>query len=353
MALIYTYNINVLMKIMQIEVRRGIQRAGSQEEYYEALNRFVDEVPLLFEEYLPSSIPFRNDEIRDKVTILQGYLIAINAVTLPWQIERLSKLLELKSHGKTREVFQKVRRDTTELVYRIKEARIRMIDIPEEQRLDQPEEIFAKSGDKQPVTEIKREMFYKLKKFIENYEFSHALTELEEMERFSFGGKIDWLLDAMGKNLAAFNIEEIERNMSELVSLIDDIDAKRQSGKRLLIMAVDDVPGVLVTLKAMLRQKYTVVGMTEPEDALLFLTTQTPDLIFLDIEMPGMDGYTLLNLIRKMPIYEKTPIVFLTGNATKEHFVRAMEAGANGFIKKPVDYQLLNEKIEEITGIEE
>lgn len=59
------------------------------------------------------------------------------------------------------------------------------------------------------------------------------------------------------------------------------------------ILAIDDVPDVLTTVKSVLSKRYTVYGVTNHKAALKFLTSNQADLILLDIEMPDMDGFAM------------------------------------------------------------
>ena len=116
------------------------------------------------------------------------------------------------------------------------------------------------------------------------------------------------------------------------------------------ILAIDDVPDVLSTIKAVLQDSYTVFGVTNGMSAMKFLANNTADLILLDIEMPDMDGFTLLRIIRQMENYKKTPVVFLTGNASVEYIRTAIENGGNDFVKKPFEVHVLKEKIRKLIG---
>jgi len=61
--------------------------------------------------------------------------------------------------------------------------------------------------------------------------------------------------------------------------------------------------------------------------------------------MPEMNGYELAKIIRDNANYAQTPIIFLTGNATKEHIRRAIEVGCNDFIVKPTSHETLLTKV--------
>jgi len=103
-----------------------------------------------------------------------------------------------------------------------------------------------------------------------------------------------------------------------------------------LIYAVDDDLGncesiALAMEESGMRTTYALA----PAAALAELSGGRYDLIFLDVNLPGMDGFELCKQIRALAIHEKTPIVFLTGLATLENRVQSSLSGGNDFIAKP------------------
>jgi CheY-like chemotaxis protein/HPt (histidine-containing phosphotransfer) domain-containing protein len=110
------------------------------------------------------------------------------------------------------------------------------------------------------------------------------------------------------------------------------------------ILAVDDTAFFLTILKKILQDtRYKLTCVASGRDALKYIEKNQPDIFLLDIEMPGMDGYELAAKIRESG--SKAPIIFLTGNARKEHLAKAVEAGAVDFIIKPINKDVLLEKI--------
>lgn len=83
------------------------------------------------------------------------------------------------------------------------------------------------------------------------------------------------------------------------------------------------------------RQGYEVHLAKDGPSGLKTAQTYHPDLIVLDIMMPGMDGFEVCRQIRKDSEISKTPIIFLTGCETKEHKMRAFDVGANDYLTKP------------------
>ncbi|MCL2698501.1 MAG: response regulator [Oscillospiraceae bacterium] len=111
------------------------------------------------------------------------------------------------------------------------------------------------------------------------------------------------------------------------------------------ILAVDDANIFLMIIKATLQESgYKVICINSGEAALNYLKNNRPGLFILDVEMPGMDGYELARKIREDG--HEAPVIFLTGNAKKDSVIKAMQAGANDFIVKPVNKEQLLERIE-------
>ena len=104
------------------------------------------------------------------------------------------------------------------------------------------------------------------------------------------------------------------------------------------ILVVDDDANNLRTASHILTEKQMRASCVKSgEDALRFLSggERRPDLILLDIHMPGMDGFEALSRIRQIPGLDFIPVVFLTADEDSETEVRGLKAGALDFIKKP------------------
>ena len=100
------------------------------------------------------------------------------------------------------------------------------------------------------------------------------------------------------------------------------------------ILAVDDQAVFLSTLKSYLQgTRYKLTCTASCKTALDYLKNNRPDLFILDIMMPEMDGYELAQKIRERG--QKAPIIFLTGNASKDAVLKAILAGGGEFIVKP------------------
>lgn len=103
------------------------------------------------------------------------------------------------------------------------------------------------------------------------------------------------------------------------------------------IMLVDDSTAIRNILKNALIGQYSVVEAEHGKDALAKLSGQSVDLFLLDVNMPEMDGISLLGEIRKISSHQKTPILMLTTETKDELRQQGKELGASGWIVKPCE----------------
>lgn len=109
---------------------------------------------------------------------------------------------------------------------------------------------------------------------------------------------------------------------------------RASQGKSVLI--VDDDPAIVQLTKLILEEDgFTAFTASNAEQAIERLSTVSPSIILLDVNMPGQDGYQLCTRIRRDYDHIKCPIVFFTANNTADHLQKARDAGADYFVIKP------------------
>ena len=102
------------------------------------------------------------------------------------------------------------------------------------------------------------------------------------------------------------------------------------------ILVVDDQAANVRVVTALLeRHGYAVAAAGNGKDALAAASGETPDLLLLDMMMPGMDGFELLAALRELPGFRQVPTVFLTAAQDRDLLLRAFEAGAVDYVTKP------------------
>jgi adenylate cyclase len=117
------------------------------------------------------------------------------------------------------------------------------------------------------------------------------------------------------------------------------------------ILAVDDIPQNLRLLEAVLApQGFTVVTASTGEEALFKVLSEKPDLILLDIVLPGISGYDVCRRLRADPKTSYLPVVMVTASELPEK-VKAIEAGADDFVPKPFDAQELLARVRSLLRI--
>lgn len=119
------------------------------------------------------------------------------------------------------------------------------------------------------------------------------------------------------------------------------------------ILVVDDNKTNLIAAKYALSDIYKITAVLSGEQALTFLKNNTPDLILLDINMPQMDGFEVLNQIQLMEGKKDIPVVFLTADNDADTENKCLELGAQDFIAKPFVTNVMRARIARILELED
>ncbi|MBK9174846.1 MAG: response regulator transcription factor [Flavobacteriales bacterium] len=112
------------------------------------------------------------------------------------------------------------------------------------------------------------------------------------------------------------------------------------------VLLVDDEPDIVELLKYNLeREGFAVSTALNGRDALKVAKAERPDLIVLDIMMPGMDGVEVCNQLRQLPEFKRTLITFLTARSEDYSQIAGFDAGADDYITKPVRPKVFVSKV--------
>jgi two-component system, cell cycle response regulator DivK len=108
------------------------------------------------------------------------------------------------------------------------------------------------------------------------------------------------------------------------------------------ILIVDDNPQNLKLVRVLLLSEgYEVRTAVDAEEALTELETFSPRLILMDLQLPGMDGLELTRRLKADPVRKSISVVALTAYAMKGDEVKALAAGCDGYVAKPIDVEEL------------
>jgi len=115
---------------------------------------------------------------------------------------------------------------------------------------------------------------------------------------------------------------------------------------RLKIMMVDDDPVILQTGRALLKDYYDVYPLPSADKLFEAMKRVAPDLILLDIKMPGIGGFETIKLLKADKRYEAIPVIFLTAANDRSSVVKGISLGAADFVLKPFSLGDLRQRIE-------
>lgn len=167
---------------------------------------------------------------------------------------------------------------------------------------------------------------------------------------------LSWQMRKDVRKLTYSLVPYVKQNLLEIIE-VPDISPPQNSQKsrsiqelensdRPLVACIDDSPQICKVMEEIVtRQGYRCVSIHEPLQALPCLIKFDPDLVFLDIGMPIVNGYEICTQIKRVNQLKDLPIVFLTGNDGIIDRVRAKVAGVSAFVSKPIDIDKINEVI--------
>ena len=141
-------------------------------------------------------------------------------------------------------------------------------------------------------------------------------------------------------------------SMSTLLEPLSDRferSASTRANVKSRILVIDDEVGIRDSMRRTLEyQGYQFVGAATGQEGLALIERDPPDLVFLDIKMPGMDGLEVLERIKASN--PAVPVVMVSGHGTAQNAFEARDKGASGFIEKPFSEPVLLERIEKELG---
>jgi CheY-like chemotaxis protein len=147
--------------------------------------------------------------------------------------------------------------------------------------------------------------------------------------------------DILGAKKAKKHDAQNKMSLKEFIKHLDDEEASR----KLLVLAVDDSSVILETISSLLANTYKVFLLPKSSKLAIVLQKLTPELFLLDYQMPELNGFELVPIIRSFEEHKETPIIFLSSLGSIDNISTALALGACDFIVKPFKPEVLREKI--------
>jgi DNA-binding response OmpR family regulator len=115
------------------------------------------------------------------------------------------------------------------------------------------------------------------------------------------------------------------------------------------ILIVDDEPNIVIPLQFLMEQNgYSTLVARSGEEALEIISKERPDLILLDIMLPGVDGFEVCEIVRLNPKWRNTRIIFLTAKGRDVDIAKGMVLGADEYITKPFSNQQIIDAVKRL-----
>ena len=124
--------------------------------------------------------------------------------------------------------------------------------------------------------------------------------------------------------------------------------AKDPAPRKKIIIVDDDVLIRETVRLALDHAGYYVIAVGEPERALAVVRAERPDLVIMDLYMPGSDGRDLIRALKSDPEIAKTPVILFSGSDEAIDVVSGLQSGAVEYLGKPIDGEVLLAKIKHI-----
>jgi CheY-like chemotaxis protein len=131
---------------------------------------------------------------------------------------------------------------------------------------------------------------------------------------------------------------------ADLIALEDEVSA----GVQRTLLYIEDNPVNVLLMEAMLARlpRLRMLRAAMPLQGLALAAAERPDLILLDIQLPGIDGFEVLRRLRLDPVTQAIPVVAVSANAMPADIDQGLSAGFDGYLTKPLDMRQLHAAVE-------
>ena len=126
-----------------------------------------------------------------------------------------------------------------------------------------------------------------------------------------------------------------------------------KEGEQITVLVVDDDQDLLKLLRTYMKMEGFTVRTAEKRDDIVAALRQPPkpDLVLLDVQLPDANGFDVLVKMRQHPFMKTIPIVMLTAEATREAVIRGLQGGADGYVTKPFEPDMVVAAVKAVLGL--
>jgi len=189
----------------------------------------------------------------------------------------------------------------------------------------------------------------------------HGVGAKSEIQQESQQLGISYLLTKPLKRFHVYGLLESIHDLKQLErsgKMLPDDGEKNAAvfGGSPTILIAEDARTNMLLFKALINRlipKATIVEASNGVEAVTAYRSEPPDIVFLDIQMPEMDGYTAAKEIRKAEGERRTPMIAITARVVKGERERCLEAGMDDYLSKPIDQTLLEKTLQKYLSVEE
>ena len=176
-----------------------------------------------------------------------------------------------------------------------------------------------------------------------------------------FGSFFEVPIEAMPEGVSAKFKEEAEKGLSALdragyyIGVAQQAAAKKppNNGSKYAVLLIEDNMPFITAVKMLLRLDGYEARVASNRDEIVAALrgAALPDVILLDVNLPGTDGFSVLARIRQHPALRMIPVIMLTAQASRGDVLRGLSGGANGYITKPFEHEALMKSVRAVLGI--
>jgi len=299
----------LLLEVKGLDIEEGLKNCGSEELYLRTIENFYKLIESKCEKI---EACIANGSIYDYTVEVHALK---NTTRMIGALELSELFYELESLGKEGSI-EALQEKTPEVLSLCKEYKTLLAAI-EGKGPDR------KEAEGQYIIEILERLYAA----VDVFDLDTADKMMLELNQYILPKDLNPLAKALDVALADVALEEVLRLALEM---------KAQLEKKALILLIDDDEVNRYVVTNLLQEEYRILSAHSGESAFEILKEHTPDLILLDVFMPGMDGYAVLRKLKSIEQYADIPVVFLTSDEEESAEVHGFSEGATDFLRKPL-----------------